>query len=81
MQKPSFSKTPLAAGVALALGVTAAPASFAQEEAMEEVVVTGIRGSLQRSIPIVAVETADELLDEEYDMRRRRPVKQQRHLT
>ena len=35
----------------------------------------------QDSIPIVAVETADELLDEDHDVRRRRLGKRQRHLT
>ena len=43
----------MAAGVALALGVTAASPTFAQDDgAIEEVVVTGIRGSLQRSMDI-----------------------------
>jgi TonB-dependent receptor len=51
MQKRSFTRTPLAAGVALALGVSAtAPVSAqdgAEDQAIEEIVVTGIRGSLQ----------------------------------
>lgn len=50
MQKPSFSKTPLAMGVALALGATAAAPVIAQEGVIEEVVVTGIRGSLVNSM-------------------------------
>jgi len=35
----------------------------------------------QESIPIVVVETADELLDEEHDVRRRHEGKRQRHFT
>ena len=50
MHKLSFTRTPLAAGVALALGVSGTSA-WAQDEgdsdAIEEIVVTGIRGSLQ----------------------------------
>ena len=53
MHKPSFHKTPLAAGVALALGATAAPPVMAQEgEVIEEIVTTGIRGSLTRSMDV-----------------------------
>ena len=48
MQDPNFKKTPLAAGIAVALGATAP--SMAQEEVMEEVVTVGIRGSLQSSM-------------------------------
>jgi TonB-dependent receptor len=50
MQKPSFSKTPLAAGVALALGATALTPAVAQEEVMEEIVTVGIRSSLISSM-------------------------------
>jgi TonB-dependent receptor len=49
MQKPSFTKTPLATGVALALGASAISPAIAQE-AIEEIVVTGIRGSLISSM-------------------------------
>jgi TonB-dependent receptor len=54
MQKPSFNRNPLAAGVALALGTTAfSPAVVAQEgEVIEEIITTGIRGSLTRSMDI-----------------------------
>ncbi|MEM7501200.1 MAG: TonB-dependent receptor [Pseudomonadota bacterium] len=51
MQKPSFTRTPVAAGIAIALGVSVAPTASAQE-VIEEVVVTGIRGSLQRSLDV-----------------------------
>ena len=53
MHKPLFHKTPLATGVALALGATAASPALAQQGAddvIEEVVVTGIRGSLIQSM-------------------------------
>lgn len=53
MQKPSFTKTPLARGVALALGATSLSPAFAQsadDEVIEEVVVTGIRSSLISSM-------------------------------
>ncbi len=52
MNKPLFNRTPLAIGVALALGATTFSPAFAQEsnEPMEEVVVLGIRGSLQSSM-------------------------------
>ncbi len=47
MQKPSFTKSPLAAGVALALGATAISPAYAQsDEPMEEIVTVGIRSSL-----------------------------------
>ena len=52
--RPSFTRTPLAAGVAFALGATAAVPAVAQDtgddEVIEEVVVVGIRGSLQSSM-------------------------------
>jgi TonB-dependent receptor len=54
MQKPNFEKTPLAAAVAVALGATTSPA-VAQEsstEVMEEIVTTGIRGSLRQSMDV-----------------------------
>ena len=48
MHKPSFTRTPLAAGVALALGVAGTPvlAQDDSDEIIEEIVVSGIRGSL-----------------------------------
>jgi TonB-dependent receptor len=54
MHKPSFHKTPLAAGVALALGAAVVSPVLAQEgeEVIEEIVTTGIRGSLTRSMDI-----------------------------
>ena len=53
MHKPSFDKTPLAKGVALALGATIGVPVVAQgQEVVEEVVVTGIRGSLMQSMDI-----------------------------
>ncbi len=52
MRKPTFTKTPLAAGIALALGVPAVQPAMAQEGVIEEVVVTGIRGSLQASMDL-----------------------------
>jgi TonB-dependent receptor len=55
MQKPTFRKTPLATGVAIALGAAfAAPAvSVAQDdEVIEEIITTGIRGSLTRAMDI-----------------------------
>jgi TonB-dependent receptor len=52
MHKPTFNRTPLATGVALALGVGVFSPVSAQEsnDAIEEVVVLGIRGSLQSSM-------------------------------
>lgn len=52
MQKPSFRKTPLATGIALALGATAfSPVVVAQdEEVIEEIVTVGIRSSLISSM-------------------------------
>src|SRR5210317_186429 len=55
MPKPTFHKTPLATGVAIALGAAfAAPAvSVAQDdEVIEEIITTGIRGSLTRAMDI-----------------------------
>ena len=55
MQRPTFRKTPLATGVAVALGAAfATPAvSVAQDdEVIEEIVTTGIRGSLMRSMDV-----------------------------
>jgi TonB-dependent receptor len=50
MQKSSFRRTPLATGVALALGATVMSPAVAQEDAIEEIVAVGIRGSLQSSM-------------------------------
>jgi TonB-dependent receptor len=52
MRKPVFTRTPLAAGVALALGAPTIQPVLAQEPVMEEVIVTGIRGSLQQSMDL-----------------------------
>ena len=55
MRKPIFSKTPLATAVAVAVGTAfAAPSvSFAQDdEVIEEIITTGIRGSLTRAMDI-----------------------------
>ena len=53
MEKASFRKTPLAAGIAMALGAAAVSPAHAQEQdAIEEVVVTGIRGSLQQALDV-----------------------------
>lgn len=53
MNKQGFNKTPLATGIALALG-TLAPPTLAQDDAraVDEIVVTGIRGSLKASMDI-----------------------------
>ena len=51
MQNPKFVKTPLAAGVALAIGATATPQAKAQEP-IEEITVTGIRGALKQSMDL-----------------------------
>ena len=57
MQKPILNRTPLAAAVAVALGATATPV-VAQDvvaqndEVIEEIVTTGIRGSLSRAMDI-----------------------------
>lgn len=45
-------KSPLAAAVSVALGATSPYVFAASEEAMEEVVVTGIRSSLERSMDL-----------------------------
>ncbi|MBT8086199.1 MAG: TonB-dependent receptor [Woeseia sp.] len=50
MRSKSFNKTPLATGIAIALGAAAASPVSAQDEVIEEVVVTGIRGSLIQSM-------------------------------
>ena len=55
MHKPIVRKTPLAQGIALALGVAMMPPALAQETGeaapmLEEVVVTGIRASLMSSM-------------------------------
>ena len=51
MQKPTFKKTPLSMGVAMALGATVAtPAAAQQDDVIEEIVVKGIRGSLTSSM-------------------------------
>ena len=55
MQKPLFSTTPLARGIALALGATAMAPALAQQandegRVIEEVTVTGIRSSLISSM-------------------------------
>jgi TonB-dependent receptor len=54
MSKTSFHKTPLAVGVAVALGASATPASAQQAsgEVIEEIVTTGIRGSLRQSMDV-----------------------------
>jgi TonB-dependent receptor len=60
MQQSKFRRTPLAAGIALALGASAMAPAFAQEAPpapgaeteLEEIVVTGIRSSLTRSMDI-----------------------------
>ena len=53
MREPSFTKTPLAAGIALALGATtASPVNAQQGEVIEEVVTIGIRGSLKASMDL-----------------------------
>jgi outer membrane receptor for Fe3+-dicitrate len=66
MHKPPFRKTALAQGIALALGVSMGPAAFAQAaeneetaaseqeraEWIDEIVVLGIRRSLQTSMDV-----------------------------
>lgn len=52
MRIPTFTKTPLATGVALAVGAPAMQPAVAQEGVIEEVVVTGIRGSLRASMDL-----------------------------
>ena len=51
MQIPSFQKTSLANGVALALGATVAAPAVAQE-VIEEITTIGIRGSLKASMDV-----------------------------
>jgi len=51
MQNPTYRRTPLAAGVAIALGATTlSPVVVAQEEVIEEIVTVGIRSSLMNSM-------------------------------
>ena len=56
MSRLSFTRTPLAAGVAFALGVSAAAPVAAQDsgsdEPIEEIITVGIRGSLMRSMDV-----------------------------
>ena len=56
MKQETFQRTPLARGVTLALGATgagfAAPAVAQDDAVMEEIVVTGIRGSLMQSADV-----------------------------
>jgi TonB-dependent receptor len=57
MQKPTFQKTPLARGIALALGLSTLSPGFAQTAdeqpaELEEIVVTGIRASLEASMDL-----------------------------
>lgn len=54
MYKPTFNKKPLAQGIAMALGVVTLGPVFAQaaEEELEEVVVTGIRLSLEKAMDV-----------------------------
>ena len=65
MQKRSFNRSPLAAGVALALGMTTVTTVSAQEDgddvSIEEIVVTGIRGSLSSAQAMK--ENADTFVD------------------
>ena len=51
MQKQSFDKTPLAVGVAAAIGASVSAPAVAQDSGpIEEITVTGIRGSLTSSM-------------------------------
>ncbi len=55
MPKPLFRKTPLSTSVAIALGASFASPSVSvaqDDEVMEEIVTTGIRGSLKRSMDV-----------------------------
>ena len=53
MRNASFTKTPLAMGIAVALSTAATiPAVAQQDAAVEEILVTGIRGSLQASMDL-----------------------------
>ena len=50
MKQPSFNKTPLATGVALALGATSMTTASAQDDdVMEEIVTVGVRSSMASS--------------------------------
>lgn len=51
MPNPIYEKTPLAAAIAVAIGATPSSPVQAQEE-LEEVIVTGIRASLARSMDV-----------------------------
>ena len=46
----TFHKTALATGVAVALGITTTPAVAQNDEPIEEIITTGIRGSLMQSM-------------------------------
>ena len=50
--KQKFKVTPIAAAVSSALLIGTTGPAFAQDEALEEITVTGIRGSLQNSMTI-----------------------------
>lgn len=50
MRKQTFTRTPLATGIAFALGATAAAPLYAQDDTVDEIVVTGIRGSLMQAM-------------------------------
>ncbi|MGI9238504.1 MAG: TonB-dependent receptor, partial [Woeseiaceae bacterium] len=53
MQNPRFHRNPLATGVAVALGASAFSPALAQDssdEVIEEIITTGIRGSLMQSM-------------------------------
>ncbi len=53
MRNATFTKTPLAIGIAVALSTAATiPALAQQDAAVEEILVTGIRGSLQASMDL-----------------------------
>ena len=52
MQKSSFTRKPLAVAVAVALSTTTLTPALAQDGVIDEVVVTGIRGSLRASAEI-----------------------------
>ena len=52
MKKTPFNKTPLAAGIALALSAAALSPVQAQDQNIEEVVVKGYRGSLEAALDL-----------------------------
>ena len=59
MHKPNFHQTPLARGIALALGLSSLTPGFAQSTdeqpaELEEIVVTGVRASLEASMDLGA---------------------------